>query len=348
VTVNVAQAKSIARDWVVAHAAKLPEFRGAFFHGSVNWLPGDALLPGSSDLDVMVVFDGRIPEDKPGKLIHRGLMLEVSYLSTDQIGSAEEILGQSDLAGSFHAPSVVLDPTGRLNELQTEVARDYAKRLWVRVRCEHAQGKILRNLNAIREGEPFHDQFTSWLFGTGVTTHVLLVAGLVNPTVRKRYLAVRELLALYGRAGYYPTLLELLGCAEMSCERVEEHLDAMMAAFDAAKEVIGTPFFFAADISDLARPVAVDGSRELIERGEHREAVFWIAATYARCQKVLHTDGPAALSAAHEVGFRALADDLGVGSFDALAERTEEVRRRLPEVWAVAEEIMAANPSIED
>ena len=37
-----------------------------------------------------------------------------------------------------------------------------------------------------------------------------------------------------------------------------------------AKAVVRTPYRFAADISDSARPVAIDGSRELIERGYHR------------------------------------------------------------------------------
>jgi hypothetical protein len=60
---------------------------------------------------------------------------------------------------------------------------------------------------------------TAWLFATGVTTHVLLVAGLKNPTVRQRYVATRELLADYGRVDFYETLLELLGCAQMSRAR---------------------------------------------------------------------------------------------------------------------------------
>jgi hypothetical protein len=59
--------------------------------------------------------------------------------------------------------------------------------------------------------------------------------------------------------------------------------------FDTAKAVIKTPFSFASDISDAAGPIAIDGSRELIERGLHREAVFWIVVTYSRCQKVLFT-----------------------------------------------------------
>ncbi|MBI3971586.1 MAG: hypothetical protein HY332_09890 [Chloroflexi bacterium] len=60
----------------------------------------------------------------------------------------------------------------------------------------------------------------------GVTTYVLLAAGLKNPTVRKRYVAARELLAEYGRLDFHEPFLALLGCAEMDRERVEHHLGA--------------------------------------------------------------------------------------------------------------------------
>jgi hypothetical protein len=181
-----------------------------------------------------------------------------------------------------------------------------------------------------------------------VTTHVLLVAGLKNPTVRRRYAAVRELLADYGRLEFHETLLELLGCGSMSRERVEQHLATLTDTFDAAAAVSSTSFPFASDITDAARPIAIGGSRDLIERGLHREAVFWIAATYSRCQKILHHDAPADAKERLDPGYRQLLDDLGVASSGELRRRREEVERLLPPLWEEAEAIMAANPAIED
>lgn len=177
---------------------------------------------------------------------------------------------------------------------------------------------------------------------------MLLVAGLKNPTVRRRYVAARELLAEYGHLHFYETLLELLGCARMSRMRADQHLVALTAVFDVAKVVLKTPFFFASDISDLARPIALDGSRELIERGDHREAIFWMVATYSRCQKVLYHDAPAEMQDRFSPGYRQLLGDLGITSFADLQQRGEEVKGLLPHVWEVAEAIMAANPAIED
>ena len=343
----VKQAKAVARQWVMAEGSRLPGFAGAFYHGSINWLPDDAVLPATSDVDVMVVLADANPPDKLGKFIYQDVLLEVSYLPGNQLESAEMILGKYHLAGSFRTPGIILDPSGQLTKLQAAVGDAYAKRRWVYQRCEDARNNSLRHLAALNESAPLHDQLAAWLFGAGVTTHVLLVAGLKNPTVRQRYGAVRTLLAEYGHLDFYEALLQLLGCAQLSRAQVEQQLAALTAVFDVAKTVIKTPVFFASDISDLARPIALDGSRELIERGDHREAVFWIIATYSRCQKVLYHDAPVAIQEQFTPGYRQLLGDLGITSFADLQQRTAQIKAFLPRVWAVAEAIMAANPEIE-
>ncbi len=345
---RVTQAKGVARQWVLEEASTAPGFAGAFYHGSTNWLPDDAPLPATSDLDIMVVLDEPDPPVKPGKFRYQGVLLEVSYLPSNQVWSPDRVLGQYYLAGSFRIPSIILDPSGRLTTLQTAVSKAYAKRQWVSRRCEDARDRILRNLQSLDAAAPFHDQVTAWLFATGVTTHVLLVAGLKNPTVRRRYVAVRQLLAEYGQSPFYPTLLELLGCARMSRVQVEQHLAALAEAFDEAKEVIKTPFPFAADLSDQARPIAIEGSRELIARGDHREAIFWMVATYSRCEKVLHHDAPTAMQGKYTTGYRHLLDDLGIATVADLQRRGEQIKEFLPQVWRVAEAIMAANQGIEE
>ena len=341
------EAKAIARRWVMEEAAETPGFLGAFFHGSINWLADEAVFPATSDLDLMIVF-AEPPPVKLGKFIYQGVMLEVSYLPLDQLQSPEVILGQSHLAGSFKGSSIILDPSGQLSQLQTVVSQDYAKRQWVRKRCEHARDRILQYLQGVNASAPFHDQVMPWLFATGITTHVLLVAGLKNPTVRRRYMATHDLLAAYGHLDFYETLLEMLGCAHMSRTQVEHHLAALTAVFDVAKTVIKTPFFFASDLSDLARPIAIDGSRELIERGYHRETIFWIVVTYSRCQMVLYHDASREMRDHFTPGYRRLLAELGITSFADFQQRGEQLKRLLPRLWEMTEAIMAANPDIED
>ncbi|MFV5993436.1 hypothetical protein ACNPQM_13545 [Streptomyces sp. NPDC056231] len=160
-----------------------------------------------------------------------------------------------------------------------------------------------------------------------------------NPTVRLRYLAAREVLTEYGHPSLYPELLELLGCAQLSAPTVRQHLSELTRTFDATAAVARTPFFFSNDLTAQARPIAVDGSRLLVDRGDHREAVFWIIATFARCHTVLAADAPG-LHTARMPAFRAAVADLGITSTGDLLRRGAEVGRFLPRLRRTAEEIL--------
>lgn len=204
----------------------------------------------------------------------------------------------------------------------------------------HAGSAVTDVARSERPGDtPSPAHVTAWLFATGGTTHVLLVAARRNPTVRLRYLAVRDVLAEHGHAAFYPRLLDLLGAGQVTRRRAQHHLDALARTFDATAAVARTPFFFSSDITVAAGNVAVDGSQELIGRGDHREAMFWIVATFARCHTILAVDAPD-LVARFAPGFRDVLAELGIGSGDDLRRRAHEVAGSLPDVWAVAESIV--------
>jgi hypothetical protein len=242
----------------------------------------------------------------------------------------------------------MFDPLGYLTPLLAAVSRDYAKRQWVRQRCTNARDKILGYLPSINEEAAFHDQVIACLFAAGITTHVLLVAGLWNPTVRARYVAVRELLADYGQVECHEMLLELLGSARISRGRVSQHLATLTEIFDTAKRVIKTPFPFVSDVSDIARPIAIDSSCELIARGFHREAMFWVGVTHSRCQQVLSRDAPRDLTQRFMDSYQELVGDLGVPTFAEVRRRCAEIERILPRVCKLAEGIIAANYEIDN
>jgi len=337
-------AKTIARQWINQNTNHIAGFGGAFFHGSINWLPDDAVLPASSDVDVMLIFDNP-PPVKLGKFVHRGLLLEVSHLPTSEVQSAEQLLGQYHLASSFRVDNIIVDPNGRLRSIQAAVALEFTKRAWVTKRCEHAFDKVIKNLATLDAMSPFHIQVMTWLFATGVMTHVLLVADLRNPTVRTRYVAVRALLDRIDRLDVHEALLRLQGSAQISRSQVEQHLIELTNVFYAAKEVITTPIFFASDISDAARPISIEGSWDLIECGFHREAIFWIVATYARCMHIFHVDAPH-LEQKFEAGFQRVMGNLGIDSSEDICVRRTVVEAYMPKLWSMAEAVMDANSEI--
>jgi hypothetical protein len=343
---RVNEARALAEEWADAHAGKSSGCLGAFLHGSINEMPPDAELPATSDVDILVVVDDPPPSLQRGKFDYRGVLLEVSALAGDRVASADRVLADYPIAGSLRVPSVIADPTGHLSRLQAAVATGFDERRWVRARRGHAERNALNCIQSVFDAGDLHDQVMACVFGAGVMTHVLLVAGLRNPTVRRRYEAARNLLAEHGRADFHEDLLAILGCRHWSRSRAETHLAAVAAAYDAASAVVRPDYRFAADLTLAARPVAIEGSRELIARGSHREAVFWMAAVASRCQWVFHHHAPPEVRNAHQGAYQHLIDDLGIGSPADLQRRAEQARAFLPRVREVADAIMDATPGV--
>ena len=172
---------------------------------------------------------------------------------------------------------------------------------------------------------------------------LLLVAAVRNPTVRLCYLAARDLLSEYSLSDVYPHLLNLLGCVNLTPDQAEHHLDELTQTFDIASRVARTRFGFSSDITPVARPVAIDGTREQIRQGNHREVVFWLVATYARCHKILATDAPE-LERGRSSAFEDLMADLDIQSPADLARRAEAAIAFMPTLWDATEAILATNP----
>jgi len=329
--VLVKDARAVASAWVAEHAARCTGFRGAFFAGSTMALAEDSDLPRSSDVDVVVVVSGEKAAPKLGKLLYRGALLEITYLPWDRLADVDEVATSYYLAPSFSSNQVIADPTGRLAILRDEISSRFDDPAAIRLRYEDVISRIQARLSALDPAAAWHDQVTTWMFPTSLTTQVVLVAAGEIPTVRRRYVAARRVLEDHGNASLYRTLLDLLGCADRDRDTVQRHLDRLVLVFDQAEVVATTPFFFSTDITRAARPIAIDGSQDLIDHGLHREAVFWIIATFARCQTILAADASTDVRRNGELRFRAcVAELLGIRDTAELFDRNAAVLRLLP------------------
>ncbi|QAY65781.1 hypothetical protein [Paenibacillus protaetiae] len=339
---KVKQVREAAADWVRSRGSGLEQYCGAYISGSTVGLPDDADMPIGSDIDVMVVLNRDNLPMKPGKLLHQGVLVEISFLALQQLSSPEAVLSSYHLAGGLRTDTIIDDPTGYLRKLQSEVSRHFAQKKWVRARCEHVLQSIQNGLSSIPPAGPWHAPITSWLFPTGITTHVILVAALRNPTVRLRYLAASRVLAADNRMALYEKLLRLLGCETISAQRVEQHLQQLERTFDTAAAAARTLLPFSSDITAAAKPIIIDGSRVLIKQGNHREAVFWMMATFARCHHIFTVDQPELLPV-YEPSFREMAADLGIYSFEDMAKRARQTLNFLPELRQAAEQMIQAS-----
>ncbi|MFG3418055.1 hypothetical protein [Micromonospora sp. NPDC048063] len=330
-------ARAVAAAWVRAYAAREPGVEGALLSGSVLGMAAGEVVPPWSDVDVLVVRSE--PAEKLGKFRWGGVLLEVTFVTWEDLGSPEDVLGSFVFAGCFRGDGVLLDPTGRLAWLRARVSAGFADAVWVRRRCAGVRARIEAGLRGVGDSGALHEQVTGWLFPTSLTAVLPLVAGLVEPTVRRRYVVAREVLAAYGLVDRYVAVLDLLDGGGVSAGRVAGHLAGLARTFDVAAQVARTRFFFSADITPAGRVVAVDGSAALVAAGCHREAMFWIVATYARCHAVLAVDAPER-GVELAPAFEAAVADLGVSSAADRRRRADEVLAFLPGWWATVEQIV--------
>jgi hypothetical protein len=117
------EARVAARDWVRQHAAGTPGFRGAYLAGSAADRADDAVQPPWSDVDITGVVAGPTAPPKPGKLRHRGALLDADYLPEQILADPARVATTHYLAPSFARPDdVMLDPTGLLRRLEAAIA----------------------------------------------------------------------------------------------------------------------------------------------------------------------------------------------------------------------------------
>lgn len=342
-------ARRVATAWVKTHGAATPGYAGGWFGGSTPSMSAGSSVPAGSDIDVVILLDRPGVPPKPGKFLHQEVLLEVTWLPLSILSPLESLLVDYHVGNSLWCAGkdafIIDDPTGAIGGAHVALKERFAEETWVRRRCVSVRQRIMTGLAHHPSGNAFHDLFLAWLFPTGVLCHLPLVAALQNPTIRRRYVAARKVLAEYGLHDLSVELLKTLGSAAMTKAQVKTHLDRLAITFDAAAATPLTHLSFASDIAPAARPVAIDGTQAMIDAGDHREAIFWIAATFARCHAVLAIND-ADLGNRLYPHFQTLADDMGVSTVGLLRRRADQTLAALPALWEASQRIVEQNPDI--
>ncbi|PCI85524.1 MAG: hypothetical protein COB24_12805 [Hyphomicrobiales bacterium] len=338
---KITDVKTLAKHWVEENISDLSGFVGAYLTGSTIWKDEDDLHAPSSDVDIFIVMQGDELPAKIGKINHQNITLEINFVSFTSISDPQVILAQYHIANAFYKNSVLLDPLGQLAPIHKAVKAQFAEAIWVIKRCEDARGNAKNWLKTFQKASELHDQVTALFFAAGVTTHMLLVAGVKNPTIRRRYVECNILLQQHGYNDICENLLTTLGSQHLSKQTVLHHLNKLDGHFAVACKVMKSPYMFAADMSMDLKSIAIGGSAEMIKAGHHREAVFWLIAIYGRSRAVIFTDGTEAQLNAIDADLWSLLADLGIDNQQDMNIRATMIADDIETAWQIAMKIIA-------
>lgn len=322
--------------WLESFVQEHPFVTGAYLAGSTAELAPEADLAGCSDIDIMLTIDDE-PRLKPGKIPCGGYVIEGTYISKSSIADPQAALADYHIAHGLHHGHILLDRDGRLGMLCAAVAAEFALPQRIEQRIESTLAKIEGNLRGYDCSLPLCNRMMGLCFSAGILCHSVLVAGQKNPTVRMRYQATQRLLA--ARPEGQELLLRTAGFADITPQEARAFVLEMAALFDLVSPRCKTAFPFTGDLLPDMRKSAVDDSLALIEKGLHRETMFWTCATFARLMAQARADLPE-LYAEWMPTLEHLAGRIGLDSVQAEQARIAGIRATFAPVRALCAEII--------
>jgi hypothetical protein len=342
---NAGEVIEIAREWVEVYGSQIPGFCGAHLMGGLNYAAKDASFPAYKDVDMNIVLQGSEDWDVHD-LNYKGLILEYGSVGVDAYRSPETVLADPRLASNLAVNSILSDPTGMLASLHEVVAKEYPRRQWVQARCDDeksAASKALEDLS--KAGSSAEALLYSNNFGNNLAG-LVAAASLKPPTHRRGLILMKELLATWGRPEIHEETLNVLGYASLSRMQVESfHRDSIIA-FDRAVEVCRSPVPYRFKLHTFVRPYFVEGVQEMIDEGNHREAMYWTMACLFISNNAIQADAPESEKSRFQARFDQIVAALGWKTPGDIASRCQQAAALKENLFQAADFIMSRNPEI--
>ncbi len=336
---SVREVIAMVREWIDRDARHLPDFAGAYLWGGITALPPDAPFRLYRDVDVVVVLTQGAPEDDL-EIFYQAVMLEVIFINLDEHQNAESVLANPSAGPNLATTQILADPLGILVPLQRAVAADFSRRRWIRARCDAEQDSAEKALDAMRQADTPAARIDAVRAFLSALMGLLAVAQLKRPTTRRTLALLGELLDAQGRPDLHEAALRIMGSQALSRADVRALLDQLISAFDQAAAVNRTPVPYGFAIRPHLRPYYLDGTLEMIDEGNHREAMYWVACLDT-VYYVLGNDAPLAEKPAFAAQHHGLLAALGCTSDETWAARVDEATWLAPQIYRLADEFVS-------
>jgi hypothetical protein len=344
---TVGETIEVVRRWVIEEGSKKPGFAGAYLYGGINELALDALFPAYRDVDLVIVStQGKLPQEYNLELDLDGVMLEVGFVGTDEHTSAEAVLADPGAGPNLAITTILADPDGFLSPLQSEVARDFAKRKWVNARCEAEKARAMDSLEALRHVDnDFSFLLVLWE-AINMLCGTLALADLRKPTHRRSLTQAKEILVGRGLTDLHKELLRVWGSAMMTREQVQAMLGHGAAIFSEALSTYKTQTPLSFKLKPHLPPYFIEATQEIIDEGNHREATFWGVTPFGIGYMTILADGSEEQKRRWEPIWNDISRQFGFADVDAWPQRVASAEVLAEQLFTAADDIVAGNERI--
>ncbi len=337
---NVGQVIALVQEWVDVHGSQTPGFCGAHLVGGILSMPKESVFPPYLDVDFKLVLHST-QEVEPHDIAYKGLILEYGTIGIEHYCSAEAVLSNPELASNLAVDSILSDPAGLLKPLHAVVKQEYAKRTWVKARCTYEKKLVTHSLEEVSQAASPAEALVPLALAIVYLAGVLTVADLRPPTHRRALVLMRDVLHQQGRGELQEEALCLLGSAHLTRHQVEAFLHDAATAFDRAVEVKRTAIpLLDFKFQPHVRPYLVDGFQELIQEGNHREAMLWIVILLIFANIAIQHDAPEAEKPLFQAKLDRLFQEIGFGAPNYVETRLQGARELAKNIFTLADEIV--------
>jgi hypothetical protein len=291
------EAKNRAMEWMEKKAPEINGLIGAVLGGSANVMNDDEPWPASSDLDIwiMVTPEGMKDSINLDKVLHKGVILEVTCKNFEYYDAPEKLLSSPFEGYHFAKPGcVLLDTDNAIGNLVATVARRFAEPEWVRARLAGCRGNAIGKLQWTMSLPPgsYFDKLFGFILGIKNISTLPVIAALKHPTVRRALAVSHDVLTEYGRLDFHERILALCGAEKVDVRQATKAAHDLVPAFQRAAEVVKTPFFSSGSIKQDVIPLYLQGADDMIRNGYPREAMYHVIFYYWRVYQALAHDAP--------------------------------------------------------
>ena len=123
-------------------------------------------------------------------------------------------------------------------------------------------------------------------------------------------------------------------------------LQECATAFDRATEVTRTPIPLGHKLQPYVKPYLVEGAREMIDEGCHREAVLWIYGFLWISNTAIQMDAPEDEKPQFQMKINQLTSDLDLRTSQDMEARCQQAKELTDSIFKAADLIVSQNPEI--